>query len=217
MDPSNELPRMDRRVAIKWMLTATASLTIMGRIARAATDAPPLTAPTTGYGPDPDLLKTYAPGDLWPLTLTAGPRRTVTVLSDIIIPADAQSPAASAVGITDFIDEWISSPYLNQAPDRKIILEGLDWLDAKAKHEGGEAFFSASHPIQQKICRDLAIAAKSGDRAPPARFFKRFRDLVAGGYYTTPIGMKDIGYVGNVPLAAFPGPTPEALQHLGLA
>jgi hypothetical protein len=29
--------------------------------------------------------------------------------------------------------------------------------------------------------------------------------------------MKDIGYVGNVAITTFEGPTPEALKHLGLA
>ena len=53
--------------------------------------------------------------------------------------------------------------------------------------------------------------------ATASQFFKKFRDLTAGGYYTTPEGMKDIGYVGNVPLATFDGPPPEVLRKLGLA
>jgi hypothetical protein len=32
-----------------------------------------------------------------------------------------------------------------------------------------------------------------------AVFFDRLRDLVATGFYTSQIGVKDIGYVGNVP------------------
>ena len=42
-------------------------------------------------------------------------------------------------------------------------------------------------------------------------------DLTAGGFYTTPIGMKDIGYTGNVPLERFDGPPIEALKKAGLA
>ncbi|HYP15660.1 MAG TPA: hypothetical protein VEQ65_00505, partial [Opitutus sp.] len=51
----------------------------------------------------------------------------------------------------------------------------------------------------------------------PAAFFARFRDLTAGGFYTTPQGMKDLGYIGNVPLPSFDGPPPELLKKLGLA
>jgi hypothetical protein len=49
-----------------------------------------------------------------------------------------------------------------------------------------------------------------------SRFFRRFRDLVAVGYYTTPEGMKEIGYVGNLPLARFEGPPAEVVAKLGL-
>jgi len=49
-----------------------------------------------------------------------------------------------------------------------------------------------------------------------AKFFAKFRDLTAGGFYTTPEGMKDVGYIGNVPLAEFKNPPPEVLTKLGI-
>ena len=41
--------------------------------------------------------------------------------------------------------------------------------------------------------------------------------FAVGGYYTTPEGMKAIGYVGNLPSGTFDGPSMEALKHVGLA
>ncbi len=62
------------------------------------------------------------------------------------------------------------------------------------------------------------LAAPGGaqpELALQARFFERFRYLAVGAYYTTEAGMKDVGYVGNVPIAgAYPGPSDEALAHL---
>jgi hypothetical protein len=49
-----------------------------------------------------------------------------------------------------------------------------------------------------------------------ARFFARFRNLTAGGFYTTPQGWKDIQYIGNVALTKFDGPPPEVLKYLNL-
>jgi hypothetical protein len=49
-----------------------------------------------------------------------------------------------------------------------------------------------------------------------ARFFALFRDLTAGGFYTTPVGRNDLSYVGNVPLTRFDGPDAELLRKLGL-
>jgi len=47
------------------------------------------------------------------------------------------------------------------------------------------------------------------------QFFSRLRRLVFGGYFTSPEGVEDIGYIGNVPIAGdYPGPTDEAMEHL---
>ncbi len=54
------------------------------------------------YGTDPNLVRVYKPGDLWPLTFTSAQRATAAVLCDLIIPADAKSPSASSVGVVDF-------------------------------------------------------------------------------------------------------------------
>ena len=53
----------------------------------------------------------------------------MAALCDVVIPADDRSPSASAVGVTDFIDEFVSAPYPDNVRDGKKILEGLAWLD----------------------------------------------------------------------------------------
>jgi Gluconate 2-dehydrogenase subunit 3 len=212
------LPRPDRRTAIKWMLTAAAATGLLGRVAHAASapKAAPVTGP--GYGTDPDLTKPYQPGDIWPLTLTEAQRATTAVLCGLIIPADATSPSAAQLGVHDFIDEWISAPYPDQAADRVVILEGLAWIDAEAQRRSGRDFTALDAAGQAAICDAICSEKRAAPEfAAAANFFARFRDLTAGGFYSTPEGMKDIGYVGNVPLATFDGPTPEALKHLGLA
>ena len=46
-------------------------------------------------------------------------------------------------------------------------------------------------------------------------FFSKLRTLVFGGYFTSPEGMVDIGYIGNIPIIGdYPGPTDEAMTHL---
>lgn len=206
--------RMDRRDAIKWMLTAAASLTVMNRDGFAAEAATP---GGKGYGTDPDLLKEYKAGELWPLTFTDAQRRTAAALCDVIIPADSKSPSASAVRVPEFLDEWISAPYPDQRRDRGIILDGLTWIDAEAKKRFQMDFASLVRRQQTMICDDICYLPKAKPEfRTAAQFFKRYRDLTAGGFYTTPEGTKDIGYMGNVPLTTYDGPTPEALKHLGL-
>ncbi|MDB6004797.1 MAG: Tat pathway signal protein [Prosthecobacter sp.] len=214
MSSHDELPRMDRRKALQWMLTATATMAVRDPQLFGADTA---TAKAQGYGPDPVMVKVYKPGDVWPLTLTEPQRRTTRALCDVIMPADEASPSASALGVPDFIDEWISSPYPGQAGDRRLILEGLKWIDDEASARFSKGFADLALEQQTAICTDLASAKPLPQHKKAVAFFKRFRDLTAGGYYTTPEGMKAIGYVGNMPSGTFEGPPIEALRHVGLA
>lgn len=214
-------PRINRRLALHWITGAIASIPMLerGSLGAEPAEANPRGAPASrgrGYGPDPDLLRNYHPGDLWPLTFSDEQRRLVTVLCDIIMPADESSPSASSLSVHDFVDEWISSPYPGQKSDRTGILKGLDWLDEEAGRRGEKTFISLSDSDQLAVCKELARLAKADSRKHPGSFFLRLRNLVAGGYYTTPAGMKDIGYRGNVPMADWNGPPPEVLAKLGL-
>jgi hypothetical protein len=211
---------MDRRTSIKWMLGAAASMTVLGGCALTPTARTAHAPRANGYGTDPKLLDPYQPGELWPLTFTESQRLTATTLSDLIIPADDVSPSASSVGVVDFLDEWISAPYEKNEQDRILILDGFAWLDREArKRFGRRAVFATLTEAQQTaICDDICYAAKAKPQfEQAAKFFARYRDLTAGGFYTTPVGRKDLQYVGNVVLARFDGPPVEALRKAGLA
>jgi len=204
----NEPIRMDRREALKWMVAATATLPALNYSSFGA----PTTAP--GLGTDPNLLEPIVP---WPRTLTREQLRTVTALCDMIIPHDDKSPGASAVGVPDFLDEWVSAPYPEQQADRKQILEGLAWLNAESRNRFKKEFAELSETEKQQICDDIChVPTAKRECKSAAQFFGKFRNLTAGGFYTTKEGMKDIQYIGNIPLEAFEGPPPEVLAHLKL-
>lgn len=215
---------MDRRTTIKWMLAVAAATPAMHDVVYAlGAGTGPAVADVPagqGYGTDPDLIKVYKSGDVWPLTFTSQQRRTAKVLCDLIIPADDSSPSASAVGVVEFLDEWISAPYEQQRQDRTMVLEGFAWLDREAgsRYGAGKSFVALSRKRQAAICDDICLVAKAKpDLVDAAKFFARYRDLTAGGFYTTPQGRKDVRYVGNVPLQRFDGPPLEVLKKVGLA
>ena len=212
METCNDSMRIDRRTALKWVLAASAALQLP-----ATTLAQDTTKSVTGYGKDPNLLKVHQIGELWPLTLNEHQRATATVLSDLIIPADDESPAASKVGVVDFIDEWISAPYPNNQQDKPVIVQGLAWLDQEAQRRFKNTFSALMEKERIAICDDLSAAKPAAQFERAAKFFVRYRALTAGGYYTTPVGMKDLRYVGNVALTKFDGPPVEVLKKLGLA
>jgi len=120
--------------------------------------------------------------------------------------------------VHEFIDEWISAPYGQPyTKDKRIVLDGLAWLDAEAQKRFGADYADLVPKQQNQIADDICAASKAkAEFHEGAQFFAKFRDLTAGGFYTTPEGMKDIGYVGNVPLTSFDGPPREVLEKLGL-
>lgn len=197
---------LSRRDAIKRVVGFSLALSALNLNSFGAVGSPII-------GRDPDLLKKVIP---WDRVLTPEEKRIVTVLGDLIIPADDHGPAASAVGVPDFIDEWVSAPYEQQQIEGKIIREGLAWIDAESTKRFSKGFADAD-AVQQTALLDDIIKEETEARKAAFGFFQLFRDRVAAGYYSTPIGWKAIGYVGNLPMAEFPGPPPEVLKHLGLS
>lgn len=219
---------VDRRRVIKMMAAAAVAPTLgacepgaespSGTGSRAATAPSPSDNPlATGTLWDPDLIAPTVP---WEKILSGDERETLAVLCDVIIPADERSPSASSLGAHDFIDEYVSAPYESTERDRVLVRGGLVWLDGEAARRFGEGrrFRALTAAQHAEICDDI----RSSDSAAPefgqaARFFDKVRDLTATAFYTTPEGMADVGYVGNVPLAGpWPPPPPEALRHVGL-
>lgn len=198
--------QLSRREALKRVIGLSVALSAMEMPAFANT-------PVRGIGTDPNLLKKEIP---WPLVLTDAEMKTVKVLGDIIIPADENGPEASAVGVPEFINEWVSAPYEQQQGDLATLRKGLTWLDAESQKRFSKIFVEIT-PEQQIAIIDDIVKDGTDARKQAYNFFKMFRDRVAGGYYSTPIGWKAIGYVGNVPMPEYPGPPPEVLKHLGLA
>ncbi len=197
---------LTRRQALQRILAASALAASLDITAFAAEDI-------ARIGEDPDLLKKEIP---WPRVLTAEEKRIVTVLGDIIMPADQYGPAASAVGVPDFIDEWVSAPYEQQKGDLKVIRSGLAWIDAASRKRWGKGFAECGAEEQVSLVEAI-VQDGTPEKREGSAFFKLFRDRVTGGYFSTPEGWKAIGYTGNVGLAEFPGPPPEVLKHLGLA
>ena len=121
---------------------------------------------------------------------------TITVLANIIIPKDDRSGSASDAEVPDFI-EFIAK----DMPDHQVPLRGgLRWLDLHCLKTYGNAFVDCKPDLQIKTVDQIAYP----DTAKPemkqgVAFFSRLRDLVATGFFTSKMGIEDLGYVGNVP------------------
>jgi gluconate 2-dehydrogenase gamma chain len=133
---------------------------------------------------------------------------TLTVLGDIIIPKDEVSGSASEAKVPEFIEFIVKDMPSHQIP----MKGGLRWLDMHCIKRFGNAFKDCTSAQQIEVVDEIAYPeikykdakgneVKKGKVKPGMQqgvtFFSLMRNLTATGFYTSQIGVKDIGYIGN--------------------
>lgn len=138
--------------------------------------------------------------------------KTIAVLSDIIIPKDEVSGSATEAKVPEFIEFIVKDMPSHQLPMRG----GLKWLDLQCMKRFDKSFVECTSAQQIEVVDDIAFP----DQAMPGMeqgvaFFNRMRDLTACGFFTSQIGIKDLGYAGNKP-NRWNGVPQEVLDEFGV-
>ena len=136
---------------------------------------------------------------------------TIIILADIIIPKDDRSGSASDAKVPDFI-EFI----VKDIPEHQVPLRGgLKWLDLKCLSLYGQPFANCSPSKRIEMVTAIAYPLKAKpEMQPGVTFFNRMRDLTSTGFFTSKMGMKDIGYMGNAP-GKWEGVPADVLKQYG--
>jgi hypothetical protein len=121
---------------------------------------------------------------------------TITVLADIIIPKDERSGNASDAKVPNFIEFIVKDIPEHQTPMRG----GLRWLDLQCLNRFQKPFKDLPGQQQTEMLDLIAYPNKvKPGMEQGVAFFNLMRNLTASGFFTTEIGIKDVGYVGNTP------------------
>lgn len=123
---------------------------------------------------------------------------TIAVLCDIILPATAEAGSATEAEVPAFIEFIVKDIPRHQIP----IRGGLMWLDAEANRRFNKEFIACSQAEEIQIIDDIAYPDPEGKKpemGPGIEFFNLMRNLTLTGYYTTRMGLDDLGYTGNFP------------------
>lgn len=148
-----------------------------------------------------------------PAFFTEHERLTLILLADIIIPKDDVSGSASDAKVVDFI-----AFIVKDITDHKVPMRGgLRWLDMQCLSRYEQSYRTCTTAQQLEIVKEIAYPLKAKpEMQQGAAFFSRMRDLTATGFYTSEIGIKDIGYVGNSP-GKWDGVPPDVLAQYNLS
>lgn len=208
---------MNRRKSIKALLVGTVSGTVL---LQGCDTTPTPSASKTTEAANPalaiDRFAAEAKRDqelLKQSFFTPEEMATITVLADIIIPADEISGSASEAGVPAFIGFIVIDMPEHQVPMRG----GLRWLDMQCLNRHEKVFTACSKEQQLALVDEIAYPDKARpEMKPGVHFFNLMRNLTASGFYSTEIGGKDIGYIGNKP-NQWNGVPDDVLKQYGLA
>ena len=189
---------MDRRESLKALMVGTvAGATLSASSCKEIEKATPVLETGKKYGRTPSEIewdkKVHAE-----TFLEAHELETIAVLCDIILPATPTAGSANDAKVPEFI-EFI----VKDLPDHQLPLRGgLMWLDGLSNKRYNKTFVKCSDEEQISIVDDIAYPDpdnKKPDMGPGIKFFDRMRNLTLTGYYTTKMGIDDLGYKGNIP------------------
>ncbi|TFF40079.1 gluconate 2-dehydrogenase subunit 3 family protein [Mucilaginibacter psychrotolerans] len=137
---------------------------------------------------------------------------TIAVLADIIIPKDDKSGSATDAKVPEFIEFIVKDIPEHQLPMRG----GLRWLDVQCLNRFGKTFVASTSAQQIQLVDQIAYPAKAKpEMQQGVAFFNRMRDLTATGFFTTKMGIQDIGFAGNSP-NKWEGVPADVLKQYGM-
>ena len=133
--------------------------------------------------------------------------KMLTTLCEIILPADSDSGGAVEAGAPEFIDLLTS-----ENPDYQLRLGGgMMWLDSTCLNRYGKTFLDCAAPQQREMLDAIAFR-KNADTNPSlsqgVEFFSFLRNFTADGFFTSEIGIKYLGYIGNTYVVTWKGCPP---------
>jgi len=149
-------------------------------------------------------------GTYTPKFFSAHQYKTLQALCQAVLPPDERSGGAIEAGVPEFIDLLTS-----ENKEYQLALGGgMMWLDSICRDRYSNVYLDCSPDQQKEILDFIAHRASTPKDPSPSqgiRFFALVRKLTADGFYTSHIGIRDLGYIGNDYLAEFPGcpPVPE--------
>jgi len=206
---------MDRRESLKSLLiggVGVAGLTV--GVTSCKIEPSEQLVESTGYGRTPAEKKHDEAIAKSEPFFSATELGTIAVLCDLILPPTPTAGSATEAEVPEFIEFMVKDLPANQLP----LQGGLMWLEGEATRRYNNAFASLGNSEQRAILDHIAypdIEQESPEFEPGRKFFSRLRNLVLTGYYTTKMGIDDLGYVGNRP-NLWDGPPAEVLKKHGL-
>ena len=156
-----------------------------------------------------------ARADWAPVFLNAQQNETLTALGEAIIPA-TDTPGAKAALVNRFLDLVLS---VLPSETQRELLASLTWFDTGATERYKATLVNLSDEDQQDFMNLVAWPhthlrwGKSDANFDGHEHFERMKKWIAAAYYSSPIGLKELGWDGWAARGIFQGCEHPPSEH----
>jgi len=178
--------------------------TMLGAIATGTASLPARAVDRpSGY----DASKELEAADWKPAFLDAHQNETLIAVSDLLIPATA-TPGAKQALVNRFLDLLMSA---EKPETQREFITALAYIDGACMERYKTAFVYLPREQQNEILLLLAYPHTQqtwGEGIvgfPGNTHFDNLKQWIVGAYYSSPIGLKEIGWDGSFPHGVFSG------------
>jgi len=122
-------------------------------------------------------------------------KQTIRILANLILPPNENGNIEEA-GVVKFIEFMAKD-----VPEFQVkIRGGLMWLNIYCNAKYNMVFVKCTEDQQKAVLDSIAFPDPNAvEQVQEVQFFLLMRNLVLTGYFTSEIGIKELGYVGNTP------------------
>jgi len=117
---------------------------------------------------------------------------TIRVLAHLIVPPTEEGNIDQAE-----VPEFIEFIVKDTPSYQKVLREGLLWLDETSMRKFEKKFVNCKVEDQKLILDKVAFPKDK--KSKEEIFFSNIRNLVITGYFSSEVGINDLGYKGNQP------------------
>ncbi len=174
---------------------------------------------SAAYGVTPKALErfyeTLTQGQYEYVFFTPDELAAIRILADMIIPRDEVSGSATDAGTVEYVDFILS---VSNDEIQQGWRDGLAWLDAECRRRFTNGYVACTDEQRGQIVDDIAWPRRAREEfTEQVEWFNTVRNLVGSGFFSSEMGVRDLGYIGNVFNPNWQGAPLEALDELGVS
>ena len=152
-----------------------------------------------------DEAEKLAEADWRPAFLSSQQNETLVAIAESIVPGSSRAQ------VNRFIDLLLG---VDKLENQRKFVESLTALDAQAQKRYGKRFPALDDKEKNDLLTDASSGAKNAKTSETAAekeeselysHFENLKGWISGAYYSSEVGMRELGWTGDYVFGAFPG------------